>query len=150
MANETSLAFTSAGTTFSISATQPATYDAAGFNALTWTLVGEVTDMGEFGKKYNLVTHNPLGSRKTFKRKGSYDNGQMALQMARTPTDSGQTLIRTALDSDDSYAFKTVLQDGTILYGQGQVMSYTTNVGSTEQITAASVEFELDGDIIEV
>jgi hypothetical protein len=143
-------AFTSAGTTVAISASLPATYDAAGFGALTFTTIGEITDAGEYGKEYNLVTHNPLADRKTYKRKGSYNNGSMTLQMGRVPDDAGQVLLLAAQDSDNSYSFEVTLQDGTVNYFTGQVMSYLTSIGSVDQITSASVTVEVDSDIVEV
>jgi len=143
-------AFTSAGTTISVVDSNPATYDQAGFEGLTYSLIGEVTDLGEFGREYSAVTHNPLGDRRTVKRKGSYNDGTVAMTVARVPGDSGQTLLTTGLDSDDSYSFEVVLQDGTTLYFEAQIMSYTTNVGSVDQITTASVSLEITNDIIEV
>ncbi|MDR9412564.1 MAG: phage tail tube protein [Haloferacaceae archaeon] len=128
----------------------PATYDQAGFEGLTYSLIGEVTDLGEFGREYSAVTHNPLGDRRTVKRKGSYNDGTVAMTVARVPGDAGQTLLTTGLDSDDSYSFEVVLQDGTTLYFEAQIMSYTTNVGSVDQITTASVSLEITNDIIEV
>lgn len=145
-----SLAFTSAGTTLSISAAAPATYNAAGFQALTWTEIGEVSDLGEFGRQYNLVTFNTLGNRRTVKRKGSFNDGTIAAQMARAPSDAGQLILTTAVDDDSSYSIKVVLQDGTIFYTTAQIMSYTTNVGNVDQITSATVNLEIDNDIIEV
>jgi hypothetical protein len=41
---------TSAGTTFKVSASTPATWDAVGYAALTYTTVGEITNFGEFGR----------------------------------------------------------------------------------------------------
>lgn len=142
--------FTSAGTTLGISAALPATYGAAAFAALTFTDIGEITDMGEFGREYALVTHNPLGDRRTVKRKGSYNDGALTMSLGRVPSDAGQALLLTARDDDDSYAFVVTLQDGTKQYFSAQVMSYTTSVGSVDQITGASVMVEIDNDIIEV
>jgi len=139
---------TSAGTILSVSATAPATYDQAGFAALTFTDIGEITDMGEFGKTYNLVTHQPLATRRTVKRKGSFNDGALSLQLARVPDDVGQVVLQAGLDSDDSYSFKVVLQDGEIQYFSGQVMSYTNNVGSADQINGSAVSVEIDNDII--
>jgi len=144
-----SKAFTSAGTKLYMSATLPATYDITGYAALSWTEIGEISDLGEFGRQYNLVNFNPLGDRRTVKRKGSYNDGTIAAQMARVPTDAGQAMLVTALGLDVSRAIKIVLQDGTIFYTTVQVMSYTTNVGSVDQITAATVNMEIDTDIIE-
>ena len=143
-------AFTSAGTTIGIASGDPSSYDATGFEALTFDLIGEVTDLGEFGREYSLVTHNPLGDRQTVKRKGSYNDGSIAMTVARVPSDAGQTLLQTALDSDENYSFNVTLQDGTELYFSAQVMSYTANVGSVDQITTASVTIEITDEIVEV
>lgn len=145
-----SKAFTSAGTKLLISASVAATYNSTGFAALTWTEIGEVSEMGEFGRQYNLVTFNTLGDRRTVKRKGSYNDGTIACQMARVPDDAGQTILTTAVNSDASYSIKIVLQDGTVFYTTAQVMSYTTNIGNVDQITSATVNLEIDNDIIEV
>jgi hypothetical protein len=42
------------------------------------------------------------------------------------------------------------LQDGTKQYFTGKVMSYTTNVGTSNQITAAACLIEIDNPIVEV
>lgn len=143
-------AFTSAGTTIGITSDAPASYDSTGFEALVFDLIGEVTDLGEFGREYSLVTHNPLGSRQTVKRKGSFNDGSIAMTVARVPSDSGQAELIAALDSDDNYSFNVTLQDGTELYFVGQVMSYTANVGSVDQITSASITIEITDEIVEV
>jgi len=143
-------AFTSAGTKISLTDSEPTTYDSTGFEALTFTEVGEVSDLGEFGREYSEVTFNPLGDRRTVKRKGSYNDGNISMSVARVPSDAGQTLLQDALDSDNSYYFDVELQDGTHLYFAAQVMSYTTNVGGVDQITSASVTIGITNDIIEV
>lgn len=146
----TSNAFTSAGTDISICANAPATYDAIGFAALTWTSIGEVTELGEFGRVYNIVKLNLLKDRRTVKRKGSYDDGTVAAQMARVPDDAGQAILVAAVNSDSSYSIRVTLQDGTKFYFSAQISSYTTNVGNVDQITSATVNFEIDNNIIEV
>jgi len=146
-------AFTSAGTTIGITSTAPGTYDdntSDGLPTLTYTEIGEVSDLGEFGREYNEVTFNPLGDRRTVKRKGSYNDGSVSMTVARVPGDAGQTILQTALDDDASYFFDVELQDGTHLYFAAQVMSYTTNVGSVDQITTASVTLGITNDIFEV
>ncbi len=142
-------AFTSAGTTIAIVDSSPATYDIAGFDGLSFLEIGEVSDLGEFGREYNEVTFNPLGDRRTVKRKGSYNDGNVSMTVARVPGDAGQTELQNALDSDDSVSVRVVLQDGTTLYFEAQVMSYTTNVGSVDQITTASVTLGITNDILE-
>jgi hypothetical protein len=145
--------FTTAGTTIALDqGNAPATYDQAGYEnvGMIYVTVGEITDAGEFGRQYNLVTHNPIGDRRTVKRKGSYNDGQLTLQMARVPADAGQTDLQAALASDSDSAFKVTLQDGTVLYFMAQVLSYTTNLGNVDQITGATVVVEISHDIVEV
>lgn len=142
---------TTAGTIISLKAsTSPGAYTEVGFEAVTpYTAIGEITNIGEFGKQYNLVTHNPIGNRKTVKKKGAYNEGQLTLQLARDPADSGQAALLTALASDSDSSFKVVLQDTTTLYFTAQVLSYTTNLGSVDQIVGATVVIEITGDIIQ-
>lgn len=144
-------AFTSAGTIISIDqGSEPGTYDVAGFDALVgFVAIGEITDAGEFGRQYNLVTHLRLDERRTVKRKGSFNDGQMTLQLARVSSDTGQGDIITDLDLDTLSSYKITLQDGTFLYFTAVVMSYTTNVGGTDQITGSTVVVEITDDILE-
>ena len=104
-----SKAFTSAGTKLFISSAAPATYNSTGFAALVWTEIGEVSEMGEFGRQYNLVTFNTLGDRRTVKRKGSYNDGTIACQMARVPDDAGQTILTPAVNTAPRYSLKLKL-----------------------------------------
>lgn len=140
---------TSAGTVLSVSAGVPATYDSGGFGALSWTTVGEITDLGEYGRVYNLVTHNPIGSRATNKFKGSYNDGSIALQMAEDTSDAGQTILDAALTSDNEYAFRIVAQDGDIDYFQARVMSKTVSIGSVDSIRSSTVQIELTNSIVD-
>ena len=140
---------TSAGTSISIGPA-PATYDAAGFGAVVVSVIGEVTDAGEYGKVYNLVTHNPLADRKTKKYKGSYNNGSITLQLAIDELDVGQIAAVAASDSDDSYTIKVTKQNGAVDYFTAQVMSFTTSVGSVDSIESGSIQLEIDNDIVKV
>lgn len=138
---------TSAGTTLSISAGSPATFDETGFEALSFTVIGEITNIdGEIGRVYNLVTHNPLATRATQKFKGSYNSGSVTLQMALDEDDAGQILLEAALTSDANYSFKLVHQDGKVKYFQGKVMSFPATPGGVDDITSASVQVEITAD----
>lgn len=144
------MARTSAGTLIAIGAA-PATYNAAGFGAVPdFETIGEITDAGEYGKVYNLVTHNPLADRKTKKFKGSYNNGSVTLQLAQDETDTGQNAAEAAVDSDDSFSIRVTKQNGSIDYFTSQVMSFTTSIGGVDSIEGGSIQLEIDNDIIPV
>lgn len=131
-------AFTSAGTTYAISAALPATLTKTAYAALSWTPIAEVTDGGETGRTYRKVTHQPLGSRGDVQLKGGYSDGDKVLQAAYAPGDPGQALLATALDDDDFYSIRETLQDGTIKYMQAQVFSAPVKVGGVDSVTSTT------------
>jgi hypothetical protein len=140
--------YTSAGTTLTISASAPATFDASGYNAVFTAspgpaVVGEITDLGEFGREYALVTHMPVGSRGTQKFKGSFNAGTMALSLGLDTDDAGQILMKTASLSDDNYSFMVTTQNGDKYYFQAKVMSWKVNVAGVDSITTATASLEL-------
>lgn len=134
---------TSAGTVLKISAGTPGTFNVAGYEALTWITVGEVTDLGEFGREYALVTHNPVGSRGTRKYKGSYNEGAMTLQLGLDTDDAGQILAKAASLSDSDYSVSVTTQNGDVYYMQAKVMSWKVGVGSVDSITTATCVLEI-------
>lgn len=134
---------TSAGTVLKISAGTPGTFNVAGYEALTWTTVGEVTDLGEFGREYALVTHNPVGSRGTRKYKGSFNEGAMTLQLGLDTDDAGQILAKAASLSDADYSISVTTQNGDVYYMQAKVMSWKVGVGSVDSITTATCVLEI-------
>ncbi len=141
---------TSAGSLLLVSASRPITYDAAGFQALALIEVAEITDLGEFGRVFASVTHKAVGSRRTVKRKGSFDDGSITLPMARDANDPGQKLMHAASLTDESYSYCIQLQDGTRNYFTAQCMSFKTTVGGVDSITGKTAQLEIDNDIIEV
>ena len=142
--------FSSAGSTLAISAAAPASEDAAGYNALTWTNIGEITELGELGATSNLITHNPVSDKITRKLKGARNFGAMNLSMARDTSDAGQTLLRTAAAADGLYSFRLTLQNGAKMYFRGLVMGTPTSVGGVDSVTAMTCNLELSSAIVEV
>jgi hypothetical protein len=134
---------TASGATLGISAAAPATHDIAGFDALTFTDVGEITNIGEFGKEWETVTHSPLSSRGVKKSKGSFNNGTLSPGLALDGSDGGQTAMSAALESEDPVYLKIQLKSGDIYYLTGLVMSFKANVGGNSDVVSASTNIEL-------
>ena len=141
---------TLAGSVVSLSAGLPATFDALGYAAMTYTAVGLVESIPSFGKTYNLVTFSPVAERGTLKAKGGYDNGSGDLVFAIKKTDGGQIILEAASDSDDSYTFSFTFQDGRIQYSTGLVMGFMESNGTTEDVMKATSTIEFDRDFLEV
>ena len=134
---------TSAGTTLQVAAAAPTTFDAVGYAALTWKLVGEVVDPGEFGRKYAVVKHTPVGTRGAQKFKGSFDDGTMAMQLGLDDKDEGQIILRAGVTSDTPLAFKVTLPSGSIYYFQALAMEFVITGLTVDAITSASCALEV-------
>lgn len=142
---------TAAGAVLRIGTGVPATFDAAGYAAITYTEVGEITNIGSFGKEYALVSHQPLSSRGVKKGKGSFNNGTLNPALAYDSSDEGQIALKAALDSDSAFPFQVELQDGSSFYMMAIVMSLKPNVGGVDEVVTSSPTLEVTSDpIIEV
>ncbi len=136
-------AHTSAGTTLYACADTPATFDAAGYAALSWTKVNGITNYGEQGRQYALVTTTPVDNRGTRKYKGSFNEGTMDLSIDIDEADTGQGILRTASVSDADISFRLTLPSGSVRYFQAKVMSFRENVAGVDNMTTVSVPLEL-------
>ena len=144
---------TSTGTILSVVAEEPATIDAAGFDALTLVEVGEITDIPEYGPNAQVVEHNPLKTGVTEKYKGFINNGSTSLQMAQDSSDAGQVIFSagvTGAGKNTEHSFSIEYQDGTIDYFTGKIFSYTTNPGSANAMVGSTSTVEINSVIIRV
>lgn len=144
--------YSSIGTVLSVSAAAPATYDQAGFEALTWTEVGLVGSLSSFGGSTEVNTFNVLKSGNIVKRKGFTDYGTITVGMARVSDDDGQTLLKSGFDGADkgkvfSYKLEHPAGTGLTQYGTCIVTSYTTD---PQAIVQAETNLELDNAVVDV
>lgn len=133
----------SAGSFISVSAAAPSTFDAAGYNALSWAEVGEVSNLGEFGGEDALVTFNPVKTRDTKKLKGARNAGSMALQIGLDESDAGQILMQEAADSTEDFYFRVTTQNGNKYFYPAKVMGWKVNVGGVGDVTMANTTLEI-------
>lgn len=135
--------YTSAGTDLSVCATAPGTYDGTGYAALSWSLAGELDNLGEFGRVYELLSRKPLASRGTIKRKGSYDEGGLQLQMAFDKLDTGQGILITASASDNPISCRIRTPDSSTFYFEGMVMSFKWSAPTSSSFFMAMVDLQI-------
>jgi hypothetical protein len=105
-------------TTYSISASLPATYDAAGYGTTTgiaWTLIGRVESFPEFGSMRSVAEFRPIAGA-VEKIKGAPDYGGGPMVMADMPADVGQIILKAAEASQNHYSMKVTFPDGEIAY----------------------------------
>lgn len=134
---------TAAGVSLAIVAGPPATYDAVGYGATSPVVVGEVTNVGEFGKQFELVTHQPLATRGVKKAKGSFNNGSLNPQLALDEDDAGQIILNEALESDEPYVVSITMDNGDVYYMEALVMGRPVTIGGVDDIVTASPTLEI-------
>ena len=122
----------------SASAASPATFDATGYAALTWTEIEEVSEIPEYGAEHSVVTHTPLKTGIVNKYHGELNYGSLSVPMARSEAGTGQAILTAAITSKNEISFKETRSDGSIRYFSGKVMSFRSgaSVGSVVPATA--------------
>lgn len=144
---------TSTGIVLSVVADTPATNDAAGYAALTYTEIGEVIDIPEFGPTVSVVESNPLKTGITEKFQGFTNFGSVSLGLEYDPEDAGQTILEAAIDPGTAFvvhSFKLEYNDGTVEYWQGGVFSYTRAPGSANSMVGSTVQVEINSPVLRV
>ena len=115
--------FTGTGTCVSVSIGVPATHDAAGFAALTYTTVGELESVPEAELGHALVSFQNLCTGKTSIAKGAEEQIEIALGVAMDRDDAGQALMTTARKSlTQVMAVRIVDNAGDTQYFRGLVL----------------------------
>jgi hypothetical protein len=125
------------GAIYAISASLPATQDAAGYGAttITYTTIGEVDKFPKYGAVRDIKEFNPISGNTTYsKGVRKFGGGQMS--MADMPGDAGQIILKAAEASPNHYSMKVTYPDGEIHY-------FDVLVSSWEQSDAAEGEFML-------
>lgn len=135
---------TAAGSTLAISATAPATQDAAGFAATSAIEIGGIDKIGTFGATFEKVEFKPLKGA-VDKHKGSANYGALQPSMAVDDTDAGQTLVKTAAADATSklYTLIVTLPTGAKRGFQGRVFGFPETIDGADSILMASPTIEI-------
>lgn len=138
---------TSIGTTFFVSAAFPATDDVAGYELLTWTKVGEISEYGDIGSTTELLEHTPVETGIKEKIYGTRDENGYSLKVAKDITDSGQDIVEVAYNSIPAAYISTKLVevDGSIEYAKCAIAGKPVNFGSASNIKQVSLDLMVTG-----
>lgn len=137
-----------AGTTLHITSAKPSTFNVAGYNTLFTTApipakVGEIGDIGEFGREWSVETFNAIDTRGTQKFKTTFDEGKFSLQLLLNDDDAGQNLLSTANNSDNTYSVMVKRQDGGRYFMQVLVTRFKIMPGGASSLLMAGVDMEI-------
>lgn len=142
---------TGAGSAIAISVAAPATQDAAGYGALTFTEAGNCEKIGTIGAQFAKTEFQPLKGPKQ-KLKGSADYGSLQPQFAHDEADAGQTIFRTAADDEANalYSFRVTYQNGAKRFFQGRVFGWPETVDGADPVMMATPTVEICTKVVKV
>ena len=135
---------TAAGSTLAMSVAIPATNDAAGYGALTFTEIGQVEKLGAFGAAFAKVEFQPLKGGKQ-KYKGSADYGALQPSIAIDGADAGQAILQVSADDESQklYSFRVTLPDGAKRFFQGRNFGMPENADGADTMLMQNPTIEI-------
>lgn len=104
--------------------------DAAAYAALSWTEIGDVESLGEFGDDAPILTAQTLQDERVFKAKGARDAGTLTMTVLDRPDDAGQIALIAAEATKYNYPFKVVLPNRLTIAGTDQTEYFIGLVSS--------------------
>ena len=125
---------TVAGSKLYVATAAPATHDAAGFAALTWVEVGQLTSVGSvLGREYSMSTLSTVGDSQQREKKASFKLPNAEFECAWAEDDAGQIIIQAASTDYTVPSFKLVKQDTSKMrYFTAQVAKFVENNGTSD------------------
>lgn len=142
---------TSTGTKIYVAAASPATRDAIGYAALTYTEVKEIVSISAFGVSRDPVEVRTLSSGALQSYKGHANYGAVSGEMNYDSEDAGQNLVRAnILDNVAELSVKVLLPDGSIVYSGGMSFNGQRNPGSANSMIGSSFEIRFNHPPVEV
>lgn len=119
--------------------------DETEFEALTYTEIKSVGNLGDYGAAPNIVNYNTLDTEVMSKAKGVEDAGELSIEVARIYDDPGQILVRAHAATKMNYAVKIEYGDapqagwsGTVMYAVGPVVGPQLLGGGTDDFIRES------------
>jgi len=134
------------GTTVGMSATLPTTYDGhatTGYTPVVFTDIGEVIDIGEIAKAFNVIEHQTVTRDYPQKLKDTYNIANVTLTLGKVDSNTGQVLLQTALAADASYSFKFTLPAG-VAYVTAKVIKAGLGAIASGAVSTTTVELTID------
>lgn len=124
----------------------------------SYTEVGEVEDLGEFGDESEQVTFASLANSRLQKLKGVRDAGVLALICGSDDADAGQdALIVAEADNVLDFNFKVILNDKATISGtpsehyfRGKVMSKRLGVGTANNVVRKTFNIGVNSEILSI
>lgn len=146
---------TSAGSKLYIATETTVPADVAAYDALTWTEVGDIEDLGELGDSYNVVTFISLSDSRVVKTAGAADAGQQTVVCGWDPDDAGQDALNAAIGAIRNFKVERDDQitpttgNPTTQYYRALVSANRVRMGGNENVQRRNYQLDITSAILE-
>ena len=147
---------TSAGTKIYIGPVNTTANTKSAYAALSYTEIGGVETISEFGDTAQIATFLGLGDARVRKYKGADDAGDVTITVGNDATNAGQIAAIAASKTKFDYAFKVVTADGadsndtdSTFYFRGPMTSRRVTIGGANDVTKRAFVIAINSEIIE-
>lgn len=134
-----------AGALLSISATLPATYDAAGYDvsSIVFTPVGQIENYGTHGVTAVVTEFTPIDTAVVTKVKGAKNYGVKSIVIGNMPGDAGQAILKAASESSAHYSIEIRYPDTSFHYLDVLVSKFDYVDGAVNDVSKVNVDLVL-------
>ena len=140
----------SAGASLSIGTTLAAT-TAVEYASDTYSAVGFLESIGDFGDTWNPISFTGLSDARVQKLKGSQDGGDVSFTFAFDDTDAGQAALMVAhADATGNYNIKVEFSGGEIRYFKAQIMQLSESAPNADSILMVNASMSINSAIVKV
>lgn len=133
-----------AGSVVYISATLPATYNQAGFEAVPWTEVMQTISLTGGGVTLEESSYVLLKDGNTVQRPGVKTYNAYEVEMQPLLSDAGQTLYRSLTEDRQPFSLKIVFSNGDTEYTTARGNGFAPGGGSAGDFRNATASFWQD------
>lgn len=138
------------GSIIAVVAALPATYNAAGYAALTWTgVVGELVEWGELGGTSNDISVTTLAGR-VLHTNGAQDGGEISFSYVFRDTDPGQVILRANANTNTGVSVRITDPDGKISYASGVIANLVDMARTAEAYKGQSGVMRVNTAVVRV
>lgn len=140
------------GTTLGVVLGEPTTYDAAGFGAMTFADVAEVSEIPQFGGVGTVTEFIRLATGVVSKRVGSINYGEFTIPLAAVWSDAGYAALKSGFDGTNAravHSFEIAHPTVGTLYFTAVISAVQYTPGDANSAYTNSVTVSITAEVIE-
>lgn len=111
------------GTTISVVAGEPATFNLAGYKAMTFVPVVGVVTFGAWGDDNEDVAEPLLSEGRVIHTNGTADGGEVEISVQHRTTDAGSAVIQTNAGTNEAVSIRKLYKSGDVEFATAVISS---------------------------